>query len=101
MPRNLNLLLFLFSLNFLLSQEKVTFSGYVSDLESNETLIGVSIIIPELNIGTITNDYGFYSLTIPKGNYTIQISYLGFEIKKIKLNLIKDLIGFRTYQFHH
>jgi hypothetical protein len=62
----------------LYSQEKVTVSGTVYDNANNETLIGVSIYFPELNAGTSTNEYGFYSLTIPKGTYKIQISYLGF-----------------------
>ena len=62
----------------LYSQEKVTVSGTVYDNANNETLIGVSIFFPELNAGTSTNEYGFYSLTIPKGTYRIQISYLGF-----------------------
>lgn len=62
----------------LYSQEKVTVSGTVYDNANNETLIGVSIFFPELNAGTSTNEYGFYSLTIPKGTYKIQISYLGF-----------------------
>lgn len=62
----------------MLSQEKITLSGTVYDNSNNETLIGVSIYIPELNSGTTTNEYGFYSITIPKGNYKLQISYLGY-----------------------
>ncbi|HAB27630.1 MAG TPA: hypothetical protein DCE27_07710, partial [Xanthomarina gelatinilytica] len=51
------------------SQDKVTLSGVVSDAESNETLIGVNILFPELQTGATTNEYGFYSITIPKGTY--------------------------------
>ena len=58
--------------NLSLAQEKFTLSGFVSDIDSNETLIGVNIIVPELQIGTITNEYGFYSLTLPKGNHILQ-----------------------------
>ncbi|WP_334057224.1 TonB-dependent receptor [Polaribacter sp. P097] len=72
------LILFFLGTIALYSQEKVTVSGTVYDNANNETLIGVSIYFPELNAGTSTNEYGFYSLTIPKGNYKIQISYLGF-----------------------
>jgi len=70
------------------SQEKVTLSGVVSDINNNETLIGVSVYIAELNIGTYTNEYGFYSITLPKGSYTTQISYVGFTtiVEKIEIN---------------
>ena len=71
------LLLFLTSLTTF-SQENSTLSGTVYDNYNNETLIGVSVYFPELNSGTTTNEYGFYSITVPKGNYTIQISYLGY-----------------------
>ena len=60
------------------SQEKFTLSGTIIDANSNETLIGVNVVIPELKTGVTTNEYGFYSITIPKGNYTVQISYLGY-----------------------
>ena len=59
-----------------LSQEKITLSGTVYDDLNNETLIGVSIYFPELKAGTSTNEYGFYSITIPNGNYNLQIRSL-------------------------
>lgn len=61
------------------SQEKYTISGTIYDNSSNETLIGVSVYFPELNAGTTTNEYGFYSITLPEGTYQAQISYLGFS----------------------
>ncbi|WP_435415957.1 TonB-dependent receptor [Polaribacter aestuariivivens] len=73
----------------LLSQEKITLSGTVYDNINNETLIGVSIYFPELNAGTTTNEYGFYSITIPKGNYKIQISYLGYTTIQETINLVE------------
>ena len=73
------LLLFLSSFNWqTFGQEKFTISGTITDQSSNETLIGVNIIFPELQTGTTTNEYGFYSITIPQGTYKIQVSYLGF-----------------------
>src|SRR5574343_61573 len=69
------------------SQEKVTLSGNVSDAKNNETLIGVSVVILLLKIGTFTNEYGFYSLTIPKGTYEIEISSIGYETQTIIINL--------------
>jgi hypothetical protein len=83
-------LFFLLSLTAF-SQEKFTISGTVYDDTSNETLIGVSVYFPELNAGTTTNEYGFYSLTIPEGTYKIQISYLGFSTIIETINLSEKL----------
>ena len=80
-------IVFLFFSILGLSQEKVTLSGVVSDANTNETLIGVSVFVPELNTGNYTNEYGFYSITVPKGNYTIQISYIGFETLREKIEI--------------
>ena len=84
------LVLILVSL-FSFSQEKYTISGTISDKQSNETLIGVSVYIPELKAGVNTNEYGFYSLTLPKGNYTIQISYVGYSLIAETINLNSNL----------
>ncbi len=70
---------FLFFYNFLIAQEKFSLSGKIKDIESNETLLGVNVIIKELKTGTVSNAYGFYSIKLPEGTYTLQISYLGFE----------------------
>ncbi|NLU95324.1 TonB-dependent receptor [Chitinophaga sp. Ak27] len=61
------------------SQEKVTLSGIINMKTSTETIIGASIFIPGAKVSTITNAYGFYSVTLPKGEYTIVISCVGFE----------------------
>ena len=73
------------------AQDKFTLSGSVTDQLNNETLIGVNIIVPELNTGTTTNEYGFYSITLPKGNYQIVISYSGFENLTDTIELINNL----------
>ena len=73
------------------AQDKFTLSGTVTDNPSNETLIGVNIIFPEIQSGTMTNEYGFYSITLPKGTYTIQISYLGFKTITEKIDLNQNL----------
>jgi len=70
--------LFLLTSFTVLGQEKITLSGTVYDDLNNETLIGVSVYFPELNSGTTTNEYGFYSITIAKGSYQLQLSYLGY-----------------------
>ena len=73
------------------AQEKFTLSGIITDNLSNETLIGVNIIIPALQTGTMTNEYGFYSITLPSGTYEIQISYLGFTTITETITLTSDL----------
>lgn len=81
---------FLFILTIFTSfaQEKFTLSGTIIDNKNNETLIGVNIFIPALKAGTTTNEYGFYSLSVPKGEYEIEISYIGYQTiqKHISLN---------------
>ncbi|ADV47376.1 TonB-dependent receptor plug [Cellulophaga algicola DSM 14237] len=71
-----------------LSQEKFTVSGSISETKSNETLIGVTIAVPQLATGVTTNEYGFYSLSLPAGEYILEISYLGYQTlnKTIILN---------------
>lgn len=88
--KKLLLLFFLLSVP-LFSQEKFTISGTVYDDNSNETLIGVSVYFPELNSGTTTNEYGFYSITIPEGTYKVQVSYLGYSTLVETINLTEKL----------
>ena len=58
--------LFLLIIQFSFSQN-YTLSGYIEDINSGESLIGANLVIEELNIGCSTNNYGFFSITIPKG----------------------------------
>ena len=51
---------------------KSTISGYVKDAQTGEVLIGATVFIEETEVGLVTNEYGFYSLTIPDGEYTVQ-----------------------------
>ena len=75
----------------ILSQERYTLSGTITDNQNNETLIGVNIIIPDIQTGTITNEYGFYSITLPSGTYNIQISYLGYKTITETIVLTSDI----------
>lgn len=68
-----------------------TISGTIRDSSSNESMIGATIYVRETTSGTISNNYGFYSLTLPEGSYTIQFGYLGYSPKVITLRLDKDL----------
>ncbi len=83
----------IFSTIFLLTAffsfgQDVTLSGNLKDGENGEDLIGARITVKELpGVGAITNVFGFYSLTVPKGKYTVTIKSLGFETKTMELDL--------------
>ena len=74
-----------------MSQEKVTLNGYIKDAENGEELLGVTIYIPSLKAGTITNDYGFYALTVPRGTYDVQFTYIGYKQELRTIDLQKDV----------
>lgn len=86
-------LLFLLALSLSFSvaaQKKVTLSGYVKDLETGEGMIAATVLVKELSIGTTTNEYGFYSLSLEPGTYTIEWSFIGFEAVTEKIDLTSD-----------
>ncbi|MCX7727921.1 MAG: TonB-dependent receptor [Bacteroidia bacterium] len=60
------------------AQEKFTIKGYIKDKKNGEALIGAIVQKKGTSIGVSTNEYGFYSLTLPKGEHTIVFSYLGY-----------------------
>lgn len=66
---------------------KHSISGYVMDAESGETLIGASIYCPSATAGTITNYYGFYSITLPEGKHQIICNYLGYAPETLEVQL--------------
>ena len=74
------------------SQERFTLSGTVFENQGNETLIGANIIIDELKTGTISNEYGFYSITLAKGIYEFTISNIGYSTIKKTIILDKDIL---------
>lgn len=74
------------------SQERFTLSGTVFENQGNETLIGANIIIDKLKTGTISNEYGFYSITLAKGVYELTISNIGYSTIKKTIILDKDII---------
>ncbi|MEO1049995.1 MAG: TonB-dependent receptor [Bacteroidota bacterium] len=87
-------LLLLFSMaEVVLAQGNVTLNGYVKDIENGEELIGVTVYVNELKTGTITNVYGFYSLTLPAGSYNITFSYIGYQttVKTVDLTANQSL----------
>lgn len=67
---------------------RVTLSGHITDAASGETLIGAGILTG--TVGTVTNEFGFYSLTLPAGNYQFKVSHLGFSQQDIAIDLQRD-----------
>lgn len=61
------------------AQSRVTVSGYVRDSISGESLAGATVFVKEVSQGVSANRYGFYSLTLPAGTYTLVYSFLGYE----------------------
>ncbi|REK49336.1 MAG: TonB-dependent receptor [Bacteroidetes bacterium] len=68
-----------------------TISGFVKEEGTGESLLGANVYIKENLKGTSSNVYGFYSITIPEGKYTLVISYLGFETQEHSIDLVKDI----------
>lgn len=71
-------------------KQRFTLNGTVANKWNNETLIGATINIPEAKVSITTNSYGFYSITLPKGDYTIIISYTGYESVEEKISLVQN-----------
>ncbi len=73
------------------AQEKFTLRGHIKDAQTGEELIGATLRVKENPAqGTRANSYGFYSITLPKGNYTLIAQYLGFESQEISVTLDKN-----------
>lgn len=68
--------------------QHVTLSGFITDANNGEALIGATVIVSSLQIGATSNAFGFYSITLPKGHYEISYSFVGFKksIQQIELN---------------
>ena len=75
------------------SQEKFTISGYVTDANTGENIIGVNVFCKNLNLGVITNTYGYYSLTLPKGNHEVHYSFIGYTSQKNNIDLNKNIVA--------
>jgi hypothetical protein len=83
--------LFLLPLAFVTSgQTRFTLSGYVKDSLSGETLIGATLSVNGEGKGVNSNQYGYYSITLPQGEYTVTCSFVGYQPKRIPVNLVKS-----------
>ncbi len=74
-------------------RQAYTFSGIIKNSETGELLIGATVIVRELkSVGASSNAYGFYSITLPPGRYTVHVQYLGFKIKIDTISLDHDQV---------
>jgi len=84
------LILFVSSTAFAQS-ENLTISGYIRDAANGETIIGANIYIDEIGSGTVSNEYGFYSVNLPAGTYTLSFSYVGYDTNVEQVSLTQDI----------
>ena len=89
--RKIIFLFLLLNFNFIYTQNSFTISGYVQDNSNNELIIGASVIVKELQIGTVTNNYGFFSLTLVEGEYDLIFQSLGFEDQSLNFSIDRNI----------
>jgi len=82
------------SVTLMAQRNTVTISGHITDSESGETLIGAGLLVenPSTRTGAVTNVFGYYTLTVPKGSYNLMFSYVGYESISDTVNLQKDTV---------
>lgn len=74
------------------AQEAVTVRGYVTDAATGESLFGANIYLKDSpTVGTTTNEYGFYSISLPKGSYVLTVSYITYETTSQSVDLIASI----------
>ncbi len=74
----------------LVDAQDYNLSGYIREEATGENLINANIYDTGTLTGTISNEYGFYSLSLTAGKHTIVFSYIGYEKKTIEINIAKD-----------
>lgn len=84
-------LVFIFS-SFVASAQKFTVSGTIKDKKSGEALIGATLIVAsDATIGVVTNEYGYYSLTLPQGEYKLLFRYVSYNTQELTVKLDKNI----------
>lgn len=78
------------SMPVVVMQEKFTISGTIKSKEKGETIIGATI--SAANTGTVSNEYGFFSLTLAKGDYTLQVTAVGMQRQTMQVTLDKNRV---------
>lgn len=85
------LLIWILITSTVFSQSKSTLSGYITDAKNGEAIIGARISIPSLKQGTVTNTYGFYSLTVESGIHTVEFKAIGQDTQLKEIDLTNDV----------
>lgn len=83
--------LLLFFLPKAQTNQKYTISGFISEKGSKESLPGVNIYVPKLKVGAVSNNYGFYTLTLPADSIELLVSYTGYTPQLFRLDLHKNI----------
>jgi hypothetical protein len=65
----------------------VTISGYITNRDTREPVAGVTVQVQKLSAGTLSNEYGFYSMSLPRGVHFVQFSFIGMKEKQVNVNL--------------
>ncbi len=85
-------IVFLFFCCTAFSNEKHIISGYISDFDTGEELIGCNVIAKLTGLGTTSNPYGFYSLTLTEDSYVLNFSFIGYYNQEIRIDLTEDTL---------
>ncbi|MBC8052516.1 MAG: TonB-dependent receptor [Sphingobacteriaceae bacterium] len=85
-------LAFVFGMAEAKAQKKVTLSGYLKDASNGEVLQGGAVAVKLPPLKALSNNYGFYSLTLSPGRYTISFSYMGYQTEEKVVSLTKDTL---------
>jgi iron complex outermembrane receptor protein len=79
--------------------DKVVLQGKIVDQLTGQILQGASIYFPELKKGVASNDKGLYQISITPGNYIIEVSYIGYTLQTIHLDILKNIE--KDFQLNH
>ncbi len=88
--KRITVILMLFCSLTAVKGQKYTLSGYLKDRNNGEALIGANTYIKELGTGVVSNPYGFYSISVPPGIYTIVYSYIGYKPQRLNIHLTSN-----------
>ncbi len=89
--RNLCFFLLFLAMSNVFAQDRYTISGYVTDVNNGESIVGANIYCKALGVGVTSNTYGFYSLTLPQGDYQISFSFIGYQKQEIQFQFLNNI----------
>jgi len=72
--------------------QSIQLSGYITDEATGEVLIGANVFVPRKARGTVTNEYGYYNLSVERGKLSIQFSYVGYDPQTLELDIQENQV---------